>query len=148
MSFINPAFVQIGIDLTLLAAVVFLLWRVNVGLKNPLIKSNKDTLKEFKSLVRESQAASDTFLKTIEQSRLAFKQMALELEVKEQRVKALLDGSGGVSGGSTGTQKKYDNVVNMIARGMSRDQAAKATGFTEAEIGLILDLYRVNQETD
>jgi hypothetical protein len=148
MSFTNPAFLQIGIDMALLAAVIFLLWRVNVALKNPLIKSNKDTLKEFKTIIRESQAASDAFLKTIEQSRQAFKQMAMELEIKEQRVKALLDGSGGASGEATGTQKRYDDVVKMIARGMSRDQAAKATGFTEAEIGLILDLYRVKQETD
>ncbi|MFO7569585.1 MAG: hypothetical protein R6W75_07280 [Smithellaceae bacterium] len=148
MNLANPAFLQIGIDLALLAAILFLLWRINVGLKNPLIKSNKDMLKELKVIVRESQAASDAFLQTMEQSRLAIKQLAMELDLKEKRVKTLLDTSAsGMSSESAGTQTKYAEVVDMISRGISREQAAQATGFTEAEIGLILDLYRVKQET-
>ncbi|HQL01344.1 MAG TPA: hypothetical protein PK090_11270 [Smithellaceae bacterium] len=156
MNWVNPAFLQIGIDLALLVAILFLLWRVNSGLKNPLIKSQKDMIQELKSVVRESQEAGDAFLKAMEQSRLAIKEMALELEIKEKRVKALLDKSKtGASAGPSRTPApagapadRYAEVDAMIRQGASREQTARETGFTEAEIGLILDLYRVRQETD
>ena len=38
----------------------------------------------------ESQASSETFLQALEKSRLALKEIALELDLKEQRVKTLL----------------------------------------------------------
>ncbi len=156
MTWVNPAFLQIGIDLALLAAVIFLLWRVNSGLRNPLIQSQKDMIRELKSVVRESQTSADAFLKALEQSRLAIKEMALDLEVKEKRVKSLLERPGAagmmhqhVSSDRTETSSdRYAGVVHLIRQGVTREQAARETGFTEAEIGLILDLYPVKQETD
>lgn len=156
MNWLNPAFLQIGIDLALLVAILFLLWRVNSELKNPLIKSQKDMIRELKAVVRESQETGDAFLKALEQSRLAIKEMALELEIKEKRVKTLLEKAkpGIPAGPSQGpvpagaSPDRYGEVVAMIRQGASREQTARETGFTEAEIGLILDLYRVRQETD
>jgi hypothetical protein len=152
MNLQNPIFLQLFIDLALLVAVVFLLWRFNVNLKKPLLKSHLQMMEELKSIMVESQQASENFLQAMEKSRLALKEVALELDLKEQRVKALLAKSDssthetGVKRSANVAQDKYDQVVQMIKKGYSEAQTAEATGFTEPEIGLIVDLYRVKNE--
>ncbi|MEE9912663.1 MAG: hypothetical protein K4571_13195 [Deltaproteobacteria bacterium] len=147
----NPIFLQLIIDFALLVAVIFVLWRVNSNLRKPLLKSHQDMMKELKLIMKESQASSDNFLKALEQSRLALKELALELDLKEKRVKTILaksDALADTSGGkrAPGTpQDKYTQVVDMIRKGYSEAQTAETTGFTEAEIGLIVDLYRVKK---
>lgn len=148
----NPIFLQLIIDLALLVAVIFVLWRVNANLKKPLIKSHQEMMKELKAIMTESQLSSDKFLQAMEQSRLALKEIALELDLKEQRVKTILAKSDGVlepAGPKRTTsvpQDKYDQVIRMIKKGCSEAQTAEDTGFTEAEVGLIVDLYRVKNE--
>ncbi len=152
MNIQNPVFLQILIDLALLVAVVILLWRVNVNLKKPLIQSHQNMMKELKAIMAESQASSENFLQALEQSRLALKEIALELDLKEKRVKTLLAKSDLAVNGAEGKrmsdapQDKYQQVVDMIRKGYSEAQTAETTGFTEPEIGLIVDLYRVKNE--
>lgn len=152
MDIANPTFLQLFIDLALLVAIIVLLWRVNANLKKPLIKSHQDMMKELKAIMTESQATSENFLQTLEKSRLTLKEIALELDLKEQRVKTLLARQDNVAAETGGKrtagvpQDKYDQVVQMIKQGYSEGQAAEATGFTEPEIGLIIDLYRVKNE--
>lgn len=153
MNIQNPIFFQLIIDFALLIAVVFLLWRVNSNLRQPLMRSHQEMMKELRTIMVESQAASENFLIALEQSRLALKEIALELDLKEQRVKALLAKSEISSDVTAGErrmpvtpQDKYIQVVEMIRKGYSEAQTADTTGFTEAEIGLIVDLYRVKNE--
>ncbi len=152
MNVANPIFLQLFIDLALLVAIIVLLWRVNANLKKPLIKSHQDMMKELKAIMTESQATSENFLQALEKSRLTLKEIALELDLKEQRVKTLLAKQDNVAVETGGKrtagvpQDKYDQVVQMIKQGYSEAQAAEATGFTEPEIGLIIDLYRVKNE--
>lgn len=148
----NPIFLQLIIDFALLVAVVFLLWRVNANLKKPLIQSHEILMKDLKAVMAESQASSENFLTALEKSRLALKEIAMELDLKEKRVKTLLAKSDDAVHGSEGKrtsgvhQDKYKQVVDMIRQGYSEAQTAETTGFTEAEIGLIIDLYRVKNE--
>ena len=148
----NPIFLQLIIDFALLVAVIFLLWRVNANLKKPLIKSHQELMKDLKAVIAESQASSESFLMALEKSRLALKEIALELDLKEKRVKTLLAKSDGAENVTEGKraygvpQEKYKQVVDMIRQGYSEAQTAETTGFTEAEIGLIIDLYRVKNE--
>ncbi len=151
MNNINPIVFQLIVDLAILAAIFFLLWRVNATLRNPIIKSHQDMMKDLKAVMDESHAASESFLKALEQSRLTIKELAIELELKEKRVKTLLEkqenGPVAVGNKQTGqANDKYDQVVQMISKGYSDAQVAEATGFTEPEIGLIVDLYRVKNE--
>ena len=151
MNFLNPIVFQLIIDLAILAAIFFLLWRVNATLRNPIIKSHQDMMHDLKSVMSESQNTSEDFLKALEQSRLALKELALELDLKEKRVKALLDKPDDATKTAANRQvaqsnDKYDQVVQMIRKGYSEAQVAEATGFTEPEIGLIIDLYRVKNE--
>ncbi len=152
MNNINPIVFQLIIDLAILAAIFFLLWRFNITLRNPIIKSHRDMMKDLKAVMEESQAASENFLKMLEQSRLKMKELAIELELKEKRVKALLEKQENGIVFSEYQQarpanEKYDQVIQMIQGGYSKAQVAEATGFTEPEIGLIVDLYRVKNET-
>ncbi|PKN10756.1 MAG: hypothetical protein CVU72_00040 [Deltaproteobacteria bacterium HGW-Deltaproteobacteria-7] len=152
MEISKPLFLQLFIDLALLVSIIVLLWRVNVNLKKPLMKSHEAMMRELKTITAESQAASENFLRALEQSRLALKEIALELDLKEQRVKTLLAKSESVEADAAGKraayvpQDKYEQVIQMIRKGCSEANVAEATGFTEPEVGLIVDLYRVKNE--
>jgi hypothetical protein len=151
----NPIFIQIVLDLALFAAVIILLWRVNVNIKKPHLDFPREMIAELKTLITESQANAENFLQALEQSRLALKEIALELELKEKRVKsALAKADWEEKSANTRTadnfsafpQSKYSAVINMINRGCSEEETARVTGFTQAEIGLIVDLSRIKNE--
>jgi len=65
MNFFNPVFMQIVLDLLLFAAIIILLWRVNVGVKNPPLEPLREMTTELKSLIVESQANADRFLQAM-----------------------------------------------------------------------------------
>ncbi len=155
MNFLNPAVMQIVLDLVLFAAVIILLWRVNINIKNPPLEPLQKMTAELQTLIDESQANADKFLQAMEQSRLALKEIALELELKEKRVKTLLEkpqqkienaGERTVNKASDCSRSKYSEVINMINNGYTEEETALTTGFTQAEIGLIVDLSRIKNE--
>lgn len=156
MDFSNPIFIQITIDIALFVAVIILLWRVNANIKNPsLIDAQSRMIAELKSLIVESQANAEKFLQAMEQSRLALKELALELELKEKRIKTILEKKRQendvmnvkmTNREPAFSREKYSEVIEMINKGYSEEEAARATGLTEAEIGLIIDLSRIKNE--
>jgi hypothetical protein len=151
----NPVFIQIALDLALFVAIIILLWRVNANIKNPPSSFQQEMIAELKSLIVESQANADKFLQALEQSRLALKELALELELKERRVKSVLDKSRqevntvNAKEANKHTEfspDQYSKVLSMIKKGHSEEETAHITGFTQAEIGLIIDLSRIKNE--
>lgn len=155
MNFLKPEVIQIVLDLVLFAAVIILLWRVNKNIKNPPLEPIRKMTAELQTLIDESQANADKFLQAMERSRLALKEIALELDLKEKRVKTLLekpqqkientDGKS-VDKASDFSRSKYSEVINMVNNGSTEEETARATGFTQAEIGLIVDLSRIKNE--
>jgi hypothetical protein len=148
----NPIFLQISLDFVLFAAIIILLWRVNANIKNPPLDSHRKMTAELKSLIIESQTNADKFLQAMEQSRLALKEIALELELKEKRVRMILEKSPqevkiidvkAANNDSAFSRSKYSEVINMINKGYGEEETARTTGFTQAEIGLIIDLSRI-----
>lgn len=148
---------QIILDLILFAAIVILLWRVNVNIKNPPLDPLRKMTAELQSLIIESQANADKFLQAMEQSRLALKEIALELELKEKRAKAILEKSQNevekkdtktADKNSAFPRSKYSEVIDMINKGHAEEETARATGFTQAEVALIVDLSRIKNEND
>ncbi len=155
MDFLNPIIMQIALDIVLFAAIIILLWRINANIKNPSLDAHRKMTAELKSLIIESQVNSDLFLKAMEQSRLSLKEIALELELKEKRVKTILEKSQreeeimdakAANNDSAFSRSKYSEVTNMINQGYGEEETARITGFTQAEIGLIVDLSRINNE--
>jgi hypothetical protein len=155
MNFLNPIFIQIALDLALLVAIILLLWRVNTGVKNPDLESQQLMTTELKSLINESQANADKFLQALEQSRLALKEIALKLELKEKRLKTAMGkarqeeevlNTTTENKESSFAQSKYAEVVKMIEKGYPEEETARITGFTQAEVALIVDLSRIKNE--
>jgi len=155
MDFLNPVFLQIVLDLVLFAAIIILLWRVNANINNRPLDPLRKMTAELQALIIESQANADKFLQAMEQSRLALKEIALELELKEKRVKTILEKSERESekihpktrdNDSNASQSKYSEVTDMINKGYSEEETASKTGFTQAEIALIIDLSRIKNE--
>lgn len=152
MNILSGIPLQILIDIALLMAIVVLIWRINSNLKKPLLKSQQDLMKELKQVMKESQVSSDIFLQALEKSRIALKEIALELDIKEKRVRSLLsdkDNDGNLTSRnriSNVHEEKYQQVVDLIRKGYSEEKTAEITGFSEAEIGLIIDLFRIKNE--
>jgi hypothetical protein len=151
----NPVFIQIALDLALFFAIIILFWRVNVNIKKPPSGFQREMIAELKLLIIESQANAERFLQALEQSRLALKELALELELKEKRVKSVLEKAGqeanivhsrGENKDPEFSSNKYSTVLSMIKKGYSEEETARITGFTQAEIGLIIDLSRIKNE--
>ena len=151
----NQMLVQIAIDFALFVAIMILLWRVNSNLRKSPADSHKEMTAELRALIIESQANADKFLQALEQSRLALKEIALELDIKEKRVKSLLEKNGRenpalnpkppVSDFSS-SQNKYSEVMDLIHKGHSEEETANMTGCTQAEVGFIMDLSRIKKE--
>ena len=152
----NPAFVQIAIDLALFMAVVILLWRVNTSIKHHELNNHQEMISELKVIIGQSQNTADRFLETLEKSRRSLKEIALELDIKEERIKALLEKTKRkmepfndkpiLQNANLPQGNKYAEVINMIKKGYSAGETARATGFPEGEIGLIVDISRIKNE--
>ncbi len=152
MNFFDPVFLQIILDFILFTAVIILLWRVNANIKNPPLEPLRKMTAELQTLITDSQTNADKFLQAMEQSRLALKEIALELELKEKRVKAILEKEkeintkARIKDSADISQNKYSEVINMINDGCTEEEIAGKTGFTQAEIALIIDLSRIKNE--
>lgn len=151
----NPVLVQTVIDLALFAAVIILLWRVNANIKNHDTGKHQEMISELKVIIAQSQNTADMFLEAMEKSRKNLKEIALELDIKEKRIKAILYKSQSEIEHANGKSKlhdanlaqgKYAEVISMIKKGYSAEETASATGFPEGEIGLIVDLSRIKNE--
>jgi hypothetical protein len=151
----NPIILQIAIDLALFVAVLILLWRVNANIKNSDTDKHQEMISELKVIIAQSQNTADKFLETLEESRKNLKEIALELDVKEKRVKAILEKSQRELEPFNGkpmlkdanlSQGKYAEVISMIKKGYSPEETASVTGFPEGEIGLIVELSRIKNE--
>jgi hypothetical protein len=151
----NPVFIQIVIDVALFVAVIILLWRVNANIKNHETGKHQEMISELKVIITQSQNTADKFLETLEKSRKNLKEISLELDIKEKRVKAILEkyqreiepiNGKSILKDNNLSQGKYAEVVGMIQKGYSAAETARATGFPEGEIGLIVDLTRIKNE--
>jgi hypothetical protein len=151
----NPIILQIAIDLALFVAVIILLWRVNANMKNSDTDKHQEMISELKVIIAQSQNTAHKFLETLEESRKNLKEIALELDVKEKRVKAILEKSQrelepfngkSILKDANLSQGKYAEVISMIKKGYSPEETASVTGFPEGEIGLIVELSRIKNE--
>ena len=151
----NPIFVQIAIDLALFIVIIVLLWHVNANIKRPDTGKHQELITELKAIVAQSQNNADSFLVALETSRKSLKEIALELDIKEKRIKAILEKSqqevepfdaNPILRDAGLSQTKYAEVINMIKKGYSEEETASATGFPRGEIGLIVDLSRIKNE--
>jgi len=143
--------VQIAIDLLLFVTILLLLRKLGKsGSKND-IPINEALVFDLKKLVTDTYDSTNRFLEAVEGNKKALGTLLLQLDSKGKKLAGLvqeaeasikkLDHAKAASE-EVSTEKKYDDVIRMIHRGLSREEVSKQLGFTEGEIDLIVDLAK------
>ncbi len=147
-------FIQITIEILLFIAILIVLVRLNTNVKKTPSAPQQQMVSELKKMIAESKQTADLFLRSLEEGMKAMKEIALRLDQKERDLKHLLvQTEQGIEKLKTEntrndipfSESRYAEVVNMINKGFSEEETAKITGFTQAEVSLIIDLSRIKK---
>lgn len=147
---------QIVADVVLCIAILFLLTRIgrNIGPPRPPMLEEK-YLAELGKLIQESHTEAEHFSRTMDESCIRFKDLAIHLEAQEARLAERLQGVNrqlekAPPLDSTHDQEadnKYSNIIALLKTGMTVKEAARQSGLTEGEISLIFELEKKKTET-
>jgi len=142
---------QIIADVVLCLAILFLLTRIgrNIGqTKAPVVEEKY--LAELGRLIQESRAEAEQFSRTMDESCLKFRELALNLERQEARLaERLQEATRQLEKSSqpdmTQDQQagnKYGHAIALFRTGISIRETAQRTGLTEGEVSLIFELEK------
>jgi hypothetical protein len=146
---------QIIADVVLCLAIVFLLLRLRRTIneaKAPVI--DEKSLLQFRQLLAESQIDGERLFRTIDESYRKFQELAISLEVREERLRALVEEINRRTeavditehpGDEQACKKKYESIMNFLKEGLPLEEIAARTGITSGEILLIADLEKIKQ---
>ena len=143
--------VQIIVEVVFFSAVFFLLWRLKRDIEKYRALADGSVMEHLNKIMADSQAFADGFVTQMEESKHALNKLARQLDEKEKKLALLIDQAEAVmkqldSGRGTSetdlSAKRYDDVIHLVRKGMSREDVAKYSGLTEDEITLILELSR------
>lgn len=110
---------------------------------------------EVKKIVMDSQEYTNQFLKTVEENELRLNKLARQLDDKEKKLMILLEevetlmknmDSRKASPGPVCANERYDDLLKMLRQGISREEIAKRSGFTEGEINLVMELGKTRTD--
>jgi hypothetical protein len=150
----STLFLQIIADIILCLVIVYLLFRLrgNLNKKEAIVIDDKSLL-QFRQLLEESQADGERLFRTIDESYRKFYELAQNLEVHEEKLRALVEEIKGKTEtldltGYTGghdSKEQYEPIIKLLKEGIAFDEIAVRTGITSGEISLIADLERMRQ---
>jgi ATP/maltotriose-dependent transcriptional regulator MalT len=143
-------------DVILCVAIVFLIIIVNREVKKRRSGLDEKALREFKNLLDESQTSTNHLLEVMNESRKALKEIAYVLDQKEGTLRALIEESKiecekrrenipPIDG--TALKRKNEDVLSMVAQGLSKKEISQRLSMTEGEIELIIDLDRTRHRS-
>jgi CRP-like cAMP-binding protein len=141
--------VQIIVEVVFFSAVFVLLWRLKRDIEKYRALADGSVMEHLNRIMADSQEFAGGFVTQVEESKLALSRLARQLDEKEKKLALLIDRAEAVmkqldSGrGASETPlsaKRYDDVIHLVRKGMSREDVAKYSGLTEDEITLILEL--------
>ena len=110
---------------------------------------------ELKKMVTDSQEYTDQFLKAVEENELTLNKLARQLGDKEKKLILLLEEAEtmikNMDSRKAGSEpvystERYDDLLKMIRQGLSREEIAKRSGFTEGEINLVMELGKTRTD--
>ncbi len=146
---------QIFTDVVLCVLIVIFLWICIRRIEKKACSVDEKSLKELKKLIDESKISADCLVKTFDESREAFKAIAINLDEKEKKLRDIIDESDEAIGrlnlsekGQNDSKKirGYMAVKKLANQGLSAATIADVLNLPEGEIKLILDLSREEQE--
>jgi len=138
-------------DLILCLAIIILVVIVNREIKKRRSGPDENALMEFRKLLNESQTSTNHLLEVMNESRKSLKEIAYVLNEKEGQLRQLIEESkneyerlkSGVSRTDIGTlDKRYEDVIAMVRKGLTTKEISQKLELTEGEINLIIDLDR------
>jgi len=142
---------QIIIDLVFFVTIVILLSQLNKNISKNSSTVDTSLIQELKKIVTESHHSTNRFIEAIDESKQVLNKLSLQLDDKEKKL-AVLIGEAKMqikkldleknASEPVSSEKRYDDVIQMVQQGVSREEVSKRLGFTEGEIGLIVDLAR------
>jgi hypothetical protein len=146
---------QIIVETVFFVAVLLLLWRLKRNIEKYRPLADGSVIADLKKITIDSQESADGFIAMLEENKQKLSRVARQLEEKEGRLAVLIEeaetaikklGEERVKLESSFSRKSYDHVIDMVRQGMSREELAVQTGFTEDEINLIVAFARAKTE--
>ena len=146
---------QIVADVVLCLAILFLLLRMGRTenkTKSPVI--DQKSLLQFKQYFTESRGDADRFLGTLDESYRKFQELAASLEIREGRMRVLLEEINRKAEkfetvehvrDEQSPAKKYECILKLLEEGLPLKEIAEQTGITSGEILLIDDLEKIKR---
>jgi len=147
--------VQIIIDLVFFVIIVLLMRQLNKNISHNTSVIDASIVQELRKTMMESNAAANQFIEVIEENKRVLRKLFLQLDDKEKILTTLvreaekfikkLDPGKAESNVDT-SEKRHESVLKMIHQGHSLEEISKRSGFTEAEINLIVDLAQAGTD--
>ncbi len=131
-------------DIAIIIAIAILVVKLKnlFGAKAHQFQTHAD---ELRTLIVESGNASTSFFNKMNETANRLVEILRSLDEKETRLQALLSSINnqlgdepGLPGGST----HYDALIRLVKEGLPEEEIRQTSGFSDAEITLILDLHR------
>lgn len=143
--------IQIIVEVAFFFAVLLLLWllRRNIVKYRPI--ADGSAIAEIKRVMAESQEFSERFLSVMEKNTQALNNLLSELDEKRKQLAVQLDEAAAAVRTLKAAHAEsdlyrsaisYEDVVQMLRQGMSREEALKRSGLSEDEINLVMELAR------
>lgn len=146
---------QIIANVVLCGAILFLLLRIErtVNKANAPVTDEKSLL-QFQQLLTESRDDADRFSRTLDESYRKFQELAISLEVREERLRSLVEEikrrtetveMTEHAGDEQACEKKYEPIMKFLEEGLPLEEIVERTGITSGEILLIDDLEKAKK---
>ena len=143
--------VQIIVEVVFFGAILFLLWRLKREMEKYRPLTDDSVMDHLKKIMADSQDYANGFVTQMEENKHALNKLARQLDEKEKRLAVLIDKAEAAMKQMNSERgdsepvlsaKRYDDVINLVQRGMNREEVSKQSGLTEGEITLIMELAR------
>lgn len=147
--------VQIIVELVFFVAILLLLWRLKRNIEKYRPLADGSVIADLKQIMTDSQESADGFMTMLEENKQTLRGLAHQLDEKERRLAMLVVESEAAikkldedrnKSGSAFSKKRYDDLIEMVRQGMSCEELAGQSGFTEDEINLVMACERAKTE--
>ncbi len=136
-------------------AILLLLWRLKRNIEKYRIFADSSVMADIKQIITDSQTSADGFISKLEENKQTLGRLACQLDEKERRLVMLIEEAeaaikkldeGRIQSGQAFSRKPYDDLIDRVRQGASREELAGQSGFTEDEINLVMAFARVKTE--
>jgi hypothetical protein len=146
---------QVIVETVFFVTILLLLWRLKRNIEKYRPLANGSVIASLKQIMTDSQESADGFIAMLEENKQTLSRLACQLDEKERRLAILIEEADAaikkldeerVKSESAFSKKRYDDVIDMVRKGMSREELAGQPSFNEDEINLIMAFARAKTE--